>query len=231
MSTPKSIQQFDEERADGYDDRIRRIAPGYDILHGMLASVMTAALGDEAHLLVVGAGTGAEIAAMGEAQPGWQFTAVDPSSEMLEQCRERVAGTDLDGRVEYVCERVEDLSSDRLFDGATSIFVSHFLQTREAKGQYVESIARRLRPGAPFMFAGLYDPGDEAEPLWAAWQEWFARTGASAEEVKRTFSEMEDEISFVPEEELNQILQTTGFAECTRVYQSFLWGAWWTQRD
>ena len=231
MSTPKSIQQFDEERADGYDDRIRRIAPGYDTLHGLLASVLTATLGDEAHLLVVGAGTGAEIDAMGEAQPGWQFTAVDPSSEMLARCRERMAGTDLDGRVEYVCERVEDLSSGRTFDGATSIFVSHFLQTREAKEQYVESIARRLRSGAPFVFADLYDPGDEADQLWAAWQEWFARVGASDEEVERTFSKMEDEISFVPEEELNQILQTTGFAECTRVYQSFLWGAWWTQHD
>ena len=229
MSTPKSIQQFDEERADGYDDRIRRIAPGYDILHGVLASVMTAALGDEAHLLVVGAGTGAEIAAMGEAQPDWHFTAVDPSPEMLARCRERMAGTDLDGRVEYVCERVEDLSSDRTFDGATSIFVSHFLQDRDAKEQYFGSIARRLRPGAPFVFADLYDPGDGAGQLWSAWQEWFSRAGASDEEVERVFSKMGDEISFVPEAELSQILQTAGFATLTRVYQSVLWGAWWTQ--
>jgi tRNA (cmo5U34)-methyltransferase len=228
VTEPESIQQFDEERADGYDDRIRRIAPGYDTLHGLLSSVLTAALGDEAHLLVAGAGTGAEIAAMGEAHPDWRFTAVDPSSEMLARCRERMAGTVVDGRVEYVSERVEDLSTDQAFDGATSIFVSHFLQTRDAKEQYFGSIARRLRSGAPFVVADLYEPNG-AEPLWAAWQEWFAGTGASDEEVERVFSKMEDEISFVPESELSHILQTTGFAELTRVYQSFLWGAWWTQ--
>ena len=122
---------------------------------------------------------------------------------------------------------MEDLSTDQTFDGATSIFVSHFLQTRDAKEQYFGSIARRLRPGAPFVFADLYEPNG-AEKLWAAWQEWFTRAGASDEEVERVFSKMEDEISFVPEAELDQIAQTAGFATLTRVYQSFLWGAWWT---
>lgn len=229
--TPTSIQQFDEERADGYDDRIRRIAPGYDVLHGLLASVMSATLGTDAHLLVVGAGTGAEIVAMGEAQPNWRFTAVDPSPEMLERCRERIAGTELEGRVDFTCERIEDLSTDRAFDGATSIFVSHFLNGRDPKQQFFASIARQLRPRAPFVCADLYDSGEGSERLWTAWQHWFSRAGASDEEVDRVFSKMDDEISFVPEAELDRIVQAAGFASLTRVYQSLLWGAWWTHRD
>lgn len=229
MTTPTSIQQFDEDRADAYDDRIRRIAPGYDVLHDVVSSVMETTLGAEAHLLVVGAGTGAEIAAMGTAQPDWQFTAVDPSSEMLERCRRRMAGTDLEERVEYVCESVEDLSSSRRFDAATSVFVSHFLEDRDAKLRFFGSIARWLRTGAPFVFADLHARGEGSDAVWDAWKSWFFRTGALDEEVDRVFSKMEAEISFVPEAELDRIVQTAGFDPTTRIYQCFLWGAWWTR--
>lgn len=61
LSTPASIQQFDEDRAASYDDSIRQVTPGYDVLHEVLASTMDAALCPE----VGGASTGALITAVG----------------------------------------------------------------------------------------------------------------------------------------------------------------------
>ena len=91
MPKNASPQRFDAERAAAYDDRIRRLAPGYDLLQSTVASVLAARLPDDAHLLFVGAGTGAEIVTMGRNVSRWQFTAVDPSPDMLDRCRSRVA--------------------------------------------------------------------------------------------------------------------------------------------
>lgn len=230
MSESFSVDQFDEARATAYDNRIRRIVPGYGALHEVLSSTLETKLGPEAHLLVVGAGTGTEIMEMGRAQPDWHFTAVDPSSDMLEQCRRRMNEIGLDSRVEYVCERIEDLSRDRLYDGATAVFVSHFLQTRKEKQRFFDAIARRVQPGGAFVFADLYRSGSDVDVRrrWKAWKTHFSHTNVSAEEHERTFANIERDISFVDEEDLGAIVSDAGFAPITRLFQSFLWGAWGT---
>jgi tRNA (cmo5U34)-methyltransferase len=222
---------FDEERAAAYDQRIRRLTPGYDVLHDALASVAASLLGDDAHVLVVGVGTGTEIVRLARAQPGWRFTAVDPSTEMLDRCRERVEVEELGPRVEYRCDRVEALSDEARFDAATSVFVAHFIQDRRAKRRFFRAIAHRVRPGAPLLLADLYEgaSGDAREQLTAAWRRAVRRAGMEAEAVENAFARMGRQIDFVPEDELAKLLDETGFSAPTRFYQCFLWGAWWTR--
>jgi tRNA (cmo5U34)-methyltransferase len=61
----ESAPTFDEARAAAYDDKIRRLAPGYDVPHDGIASLAATLLGADAHLLVVGAGTGEELVRLG----------------------------------------------------------------------------------------------------------------------------------------------------------------------
>jgi len=230
MST--SPPTFDEERAAAYDDKIRRLAPGYDVLHETIANLAATQLADDAHLLVVGAGTGEEIVRLGRTQPGWRFTAVDPSAEMLERSQERVEKEGVGDRVTYVQERVEDLPSEARFDGATSVFVAHFLQDPTVQQQYVRAIARRLRPGSPLVLADLFE-GPSAEvfdALVAAWRHGVRRAGLSDEAVERTFDQIERQIDFVAADALSQILTDAGFSAPTRFYQNLLWGGWWTHK-
>jgi tRNA (cmo5U34)-methyltransferase len=224
---------FDEERAAAYDERIRRLAPGYDVLHDALASVAGSLLGDDAHVLVVGAGTGTEIVRLAQVRPGWRFIAVDPSTEMLDQCRKRIEAEELGPRVEYRCDRVEALSEVSRFDAATSMFVAHFIQDRDAKRRFFRAVARRLQPRAPFLLADLYkcSSGEALEQLTAAWRRAVRRAGMDAEVVENAFDRMERQIDFVPEDELARILDETGFSAPTRFYQCFLWGAWWSQKQ
>lgn len=231
MEDSSAQATFDAERAAGYDDRIRRLAPGYDVLHDLIASVASTQLPDDAHLLVVGAGTGTEIVTLGQTQPEWQFTAVDPSAEMLAQCRDRVAAAGLDARVTYVQERVEDLSTDVRFDGATSVFVAHFIPDPAEKRRYFRTIARQLRPGAPLLLADLFEgPSGEAfAPLLAAWRRALRQASTSAKEVERIFDRMDRQIDFVSEDALAQVLSEAGFDAPVRFYQSLLWGGWWTR--
>lgn len=224
---------FDEERAAAYDDRIRRLAPGYDALHEMIASVAATRLADDAHLLVVGAGTGEEIVRLGQVRSGWHFTAVDPSAEMLERCRERVEDEGIDNRVTYVQDRLENLPTDVRFDGATSVFVAHFLQDPAAKRRYFHAIARRLRSGAPLLLADLFEGPSEGAvaPMVAAWRRSLRQAGMSAEAVEHVFDRMDRQIDFASEDGLAQTLSDAGFGSPTRFYQALLWGGWWTRKE
>lgn len=228
MSTPDSIQSFDRERAATYDDNIRTVAPGYEVLHEAIAAMMSATLNANAHLLVVGTGTGAEIIEMGRAHPEWHFTAVDPSSAMLDQCRTNVSAAGLTDRVDYVCERVEAFAGDARFDGATSIFVSHFLQEMDAKRRFFGAIRDHLAPQAPFGIADLYATDEEQNDCRRAWRTWVARK-CGVDEMERRFSKIDEDISFLQEDQLQALLHCADFSSLTRLYQCFQWGAWVTR--
>lgn len=231
MDDSHSTSSFDDERAAAYDAHIRRLAPGYDALHAMVVSLLSTLLDEDAHVLVVGAGTGAEIRRLGRAHPGWHFTAVDPSPAMLDRCRGHLADTAVAPRVEYVCERVEHLDDGAPFDAATSIFVAHFIADPEAKRAFFESIADRLKPQAPFVLADLYrvTPRAAFDALIAAWHDAFVRHGASEAEADRAFARVDRTISFVEEPVLDRITRDAGFDGLNCFFQALLWGAWWTR--
>ena len=49
----------------------------------MAAILLAERAGDTAEILILGAGGGLELRAFADWQPGWRFTGVDPSAEML----------------------------------------------------------------------------------------------------------------------------------------------------
>src|SRR5680860_1682594 len=79
---------FDRQAA-SYDRQWERMAPIRDGLFFLVESVFSE-LPDDARILCVGVGTGAELAHLARSFPTWSFTAVEPSGQMLEVCRQRV---------------------------------------------------------------------------------------------------------------------------------------------
>lgn len=232
MPDAPSVHTFDADRAAAYDDRIRHLFPGYDALQDTVASVLAADLPEAAHLLVAGAGTGTEIVQMGRAHPQWRFTAVDPSAAMLEHCRQKVADAGLDDRVEYVDAPVETMPTTRSFDAATSLLVTHFIDERAAKQRYFRSLAERLAPGAPLVWADLYRPSSDAafRTLWSAWRTQM-RTRLDDNTVEDAFRDIREGISFICPSALERIITAAGMTAPTPVYQQLLWGAWMARRD
>jgi len=229
---PGSIQEFDEERADNYDDRIRRVAAGYDLLHAAVGSTLDARLDDDASILLSGVGTGEELIRLAERRAGWTFTAVDPSEPMLARCREKIRNAELGDRVEFVAATLEEADLETDYDAATSIFVSHFIEDVEAKRSYFASTGEALHPGGILVAADLFDPGDEAEyeSLLAAWKCHTVRSGLPEEDVDEAFENVRREISFIDEEDLRTIVEDAAFEAVSRFFQCFLWGAWAARR-
>lgn len=224
-----SAQTFHASRAKRYDDTIRRVIPGYETLHAMAALLLASECPAEGTLLLVGTGTGAELASLGPAQPDWSFVACDPSAGMLAVAEERAQALGMSGRVRFHACTTDDLSPEYgLFAAATCLLVLHFVPDDGSKLAVLKSIAARLPAGAPFVFADMYE--DPTAPryrrLLTAWAQWQRGQGIPEAEIAKGLAHVEKDIHFVPETRLAELLDQAGFTAPERFFGAFLFGGY-----
>lgn len=225
MNTAK---HFDDRRSRIYDDIIRKVVPGYDVLHQMVAVELDQCVTEQADVLVAGCGTGAEIEVLAPSRPGWRFTGFDPSAEMLQAAAERMARLGVGDRVSLVKGGVEALPEDVAFDAATLILVMHFLPDDGAKQALLDGIGRRLRPGAPLVLVDLHGRAGERafHRGMALWRQWQIAQGIPVEEVDKGFRRIIVDIHFVPETRMADLLAKAGFRGIERFWGALLFGGW-----
>jgi tRNA (cmo5U34)-methyltransferase len=230
MTSSKAFdaQQYFKSRAANYDQGIRNVIPAYEALHAMSHSFLRSELPERAEILVVGAGTGMELMTIGMANPGWRFTAVEPSEEMMALCQANVAAAGLSDRVELHQGYVAQLPDKPRYDAATAILVSHFIEENDKKRALFQAISSRLRHGAPLISADLYGEKESAEfqRLFSTWKHFCSLSGQSEAELSRLFAHVESDISFIPERKRNQLLDQSGFGNTFSFYRALLFGGW-----
>jgi tRNA (cmo5U34)-methyltransferase len=226
-----TTRHFDDRRARVYDALIRQVVPGYDVLHRLAAVHLRETLPEAARILVAGAGTGAEIAALAPVSPGWRFTGFDPAAEMLAAARQRVDALGAAGRVELVAGGVEAVAAAD-FDAATLLLVLHFLPDDGAKQALLDGLGARLKPGAPLVLADLHGrPGEASfQRLMALWRAWQLDAGIPPEEVEKGFRKIVADIHFVPEDRLAELLGHAGFGRPEKFWGALLFGGWVARR-
>ncbi|GKV69807.1 methyltransferase [Sporosarcina sp. NCCP-2716] len=218
---------FDSSTATEYDRGIRRTLPTYDGLIRLASSALRLQADEHAHVLLVGAGGGNELMEFAEIHPGWTFTAADPSEPMLIQAAQKASGL-ASGRVKFVLGSAADVQADEPADAAACLLVLHFIEGMEAKRQLLADIRARLKTGAPFVIASMAGAADSAEldAQFALWrQHWLDRTSLNAEQG----AEMEKGIralSFLPKEEIEQLLSDAGFGGITPFFQTTFFHGW-----
>jgi tRNA (cmo5U34)-methyltransferase len=222
---------FDGAMAARYDEGIRVSCPAYDALHRMIVPWLSL-LPADASFLSAGAGTGAEIITLARQHPGWHFTGVDASADMLAVCERRVAEAGIGSSVELHHGPVERYRARAPFDGAASIFVVNYLHGRARKLAYLRGIAANLKPGAPLVLADLH--GSRASPgfirLLQAWLLMYVASGVTGENLADLTARILRDIDFVPESEVLELLAEAGFAGTVRFFQAYLFGGWVTVR-
>ena len=235
MSAPSdSAHKFDPARAGEYEAQSRIALAGYDACHELSACMLAAALGPgrDAEILVAGAGGGAqEIVTAGPLEPGWRFTAVDPSQPMLDLATARLREAGLDGRTEILLGTVDDLPADRRFDAATLIGVLHHLPGDDAKRAILRSLAARLKPGAPLILAGNRFAYASRPLLLQAWGQRWRMHGAGPEEVQAKLGKiLQGADPPHSEAAVAALLAETGFGPPQPFFSSLFWGAWLARR-
>jgi len=133
--------------AASYDERIRKTFPFYETIHQAINAVLRVHSGPESEILIVGAGTGAEILELDKTNPGWRFLGVDPAQPMPDLAKEKIGAAGLADRVSLFHGFVGDLPIGKLCDGATSAMIMHFVPDDGGKIKFLRAIASHLKPG------------------------------------------------------------------------------------
>lgn len=132
---------------EGYDEHIRKLIPGYEVIHQQVDAILQSVLPPNAHILIVGCGTGYELEYLLKRHPNWKFTAVDPSLTMLQKAQEQVELLDKSSQVTFVHGETSALPLENCFDAALSILVAHFIAD-DIKPVFFKGIYDRLKEKA-----------------------------------------------------------------------------------
>jgi len=132
---------------DGYDEHIRKLIPGYEVIHQQVDAILQSVLKPNSHILIVGCGTGYELEYLLKRHPNWKFTAVDPSLTMLQKAQEQVELLGKSSQVTFVHGETSALPLENCFDAALSILVAHFIAD-DIKPAFFKGIYDRLKENA-----------------------------------------------------------------------------------
>jgi tRNA (cmo5U34)-methyltransferase len=227
----KAMDYQDEKYAKGaagYDQRIRNTFPFYESIHPAMNAMLRGLVRPDSELLVVGAGTGAEIIELGKTNPDWRFMGVDPAETMLDVAKEKIEAAGLTKRASFFKGYVDELPADTFYDAATLGMVLHFVADDGGKLKVLRAIASHLKPGSSLILMDVY--GDLTTPdsqlLLQAWRHQQNLAGLTWEQVENGMKERMQGIHFVSGNRIEQLLAEAGFHRVQRFFQVFMLGGW-----
>lgn len=244
---PNEPFDFDGDYGKGYEALARQVIPGYASLFPMVAAMLDPSLPRGGRVLVVGAGTGIELVALKSARPDLHLHGVDPSRQMLDLAKRRVAeaaavaatphrpATTPDPAITFQLGYAADVDPTDHFDGATLINVLHFVPDVPGVGgklALLQDVAKRIKLGGAFVLFDLHgDPGSEEHDLYMpAWRRYWTFMGMDAADLPAFDQRIRDGIHFASAERTVDLARAAGFESPRRFWKSFLYGGWTFRR-
>lgn len=221
-----------DQQAPGYDQQWSRMAPINSALHLLTAAVLSE-LPQSAHILVVGAGTGAEILYLAEKFPAWRFTAVEPSAAMLEVFRRKAEERGIAERCLFHTGYLDSLPDDgTLFDAATAFLVSQFILNRSQRAGFFRSIGNRLAPRGLLVSSDL--TGDledsQGQDLLEVWARLMRGSGVSPDDLAKILQAYRKDVAVLPADAVREILVAGGFPSPVPFLQAGMIQGWYARR-
>lgn len=215
---------FNEQAAASYLDGPPRQVPGYASLLRMTTLLLAERMPADGRVLVLGAGGGMELKAMGDDHPNWSFDGVDPSAPMLRLAAQTVGPHAARVRLH---EGYVDAAPDGPFDAATCVLVFHFM-THDQRRDALRQLRRRLKPGAPLVLAHISFPQTEPErSLWIGRHVSFgAAAGLTAEQMESARQAIATRLLILPPDEEEAMLTEAGFTGISQFYAAFSFRGW-----
>jgi tRNA (cmo5U34)-methyltransferase len=223
---------FDRERAERYDIQARISLPGYDALHETTADLLAVQDPSPRRVLLVGVGTGHEAVVIGQALPGAQLVGTDPSSDMIEFARRRVASSAIADRVALLAGPLDEVTTREPFDAAVAIGVLHHVEAAQRQ-EFVRAIRERLRPGGVLALACQCGAWDERPELVGVIERRIARAAIPAEErfnLAALARAARGRLQNPTQNDIESLMHGAGLSPPNRYFQSLLFTAWLSER-
>ena len=218
------IELFENERATGYDQFVETWIPNYEYFLDCLPKLLSQT--KEKELLVVGCGTGNEIARFAEAPYPWRITGIDPSPEMIVQAKDKLAGYD---NIRLFEGLVSDLNIEKKYNAATLLLVLHFLEDDGNKLNLLKGIADRLVAGSKFVLLDITGGKRQIKQSIDVLRLLLPK-GIDETQINFRLNRIENELFAISEERLSELLQEAGFEQPQRFFQSSIYMGWLTSK-
>lgn len=231
MQNQQSSIQFDQKTAAAYDEKTALWASGREALFS-LVRLIQADLPDKARILCVGAGTGTELISLAQSFPKSHLTAVEPSSAMLDICRQKVEENGLTSRCTFHEGYLDTLPDSAPFDAATCLLVSQFLKDPQERSDLFSQIAGRLQPGGILISSDLVLglSSKVHQGLFEVWLRMLGGSGWNEEDIEKMRSAWRDHIVSMTPPEIEAIIAAGGFDTPILFYQTVFIHAWFSKR-
>ena len=196
---------------DGYDEHIRKLIPGYELIHSQIHALLETYLGEQVHILIVGCGTGYELQYLLEQFPHWTFTAIDPAINMLQKAQQHIEALGLSQRVNFVEGDTTVLSAiEYKFDAALAILVSHFVPV-VSKAAFFTDIANSLKSKALCIGVDLTQIDSEAE--LKTLNIMALKTGLAEKQSQAMIERLGQDFHIVSANQMLDLYQQSGFSQ------------------
>lgn len=221
---------FDTTHAEVYDRQFEPIRALKDAMH-LVLRMQFLRLPPDAHILVAGAGTGAEVRFLAPLFPQWRFTLVDPAPAMLEVARRHAEAEGFADRCTFHVGFVSSLPL-QAHDAATSVLVSHFLTNASERQSFFGDIAARLKPGGLLFNADLC--ADRDDPTFAdvldLWLRMLEHSGVPEERRAAWVTSFGQAFAAHGPAEVASMITSAGFTQPAACYQIALIRGWVARR-
>lgn len=216
------VEIFEKERASNYNQFVEDWIPNYSYFMEKLPKLLSET--DNKDLLVVGCGTGNEIVQFAKADQDWKITGVDPSPEMINQAKERLAKHE---NIELIKGLVSDLSQDRKYGAVTLLLILHFLEDNGEKLNLLRQIAQRLKTEAPLVMLGITGDQKQMKTNLKVLKQLLPNN-LDKDLLQNRLQRIENDLHYVPEERLMELCQEAGFERPIRFFQTSIYMGWIT---
>lgn len=221
-----------DQHAVSYDKQWEGMAPIRAALYLLLESQFSS-LPENARILCVGVGTGAELAHLAERFPGWHFTAVDPSGAMLDVCRQRAVQKGFLARCHFHEGYLDTLVAEASYDAATCLLVSQFLLEEGARTTFFREIAQRLKPHGILANADLASDTESPayEVLLRSWMTLMSADGLQPDVLERARIAYASNVAILPAQQVAGLIKAAGFDAPVQFFQAGLMHGWICMRQ
>jgi tRNA (cmo5U34)-methyltransferase len=211
--------------AQKYDAMFARIKPMKDCLHLGLVGQFSK-LPPKANILCVGVGTGDDILALSPHFPDWTFTAVEPSHNMMEVCRKRLAhlGTKCTFHEGYL--DTLPTNEGEFFDAATSILVAQFVKEQDERVNFFRQIESRLKPGGYLVSCDLSADAEPSADREFQFKFWCSVIGLCENINMENYRVSIGELAILPRVDIEDLIAACGFNRPNLFYQFGLMHGW-----
>ncbi|MBE0378184.1 class I SAM-dependent methyltransferase [Pseudoalteromonas prydzensis] len=210
-----------DQQAVNYDQQWQKMSPINTGLHFFLNTIF-AKLPQHAHFLCIGVGTGKELIYLAQQFPDWHFTAVEPSSQMLNVCRQEVEKAGFSTRCTFHEGYLETLELEQRYDAASCLLVSHFILNVDERIAFFKQIADKLKPHGLLVSSDLaFDKQsasyDDSLNLWLS---IMSMAEVSNDEINKIKAAYNNDVAVLAPTQVANIIETGGFDSPLQFYQA-----------